>query len=656
MNKPNHVPVIPSKHFDLQQMLFASILDGLGFACTSPVYLTSNWLEEKFSFSSNGRHFSNTPYDYIQHWYLPLLRRGGTLPFFLVLDLGLSFLERDNAKYSEREGGGKEYQLLLERLIHTPESPANELIRRIKNHAFRIQHYERQERIPIAQQRTRHVFARQCFNAVPVFIESILPRLDQYLCLHKKYNLDDVRYCNFEWPLEGWDIDWLMTVRNPEDSFLKPLWSRYRETGMKDFNQDFFEALCHAGSRLTSQKFPDVEKLLISTACLGWSDTSQSFDSNKRDDASSRVNTNINHHGELPGETDLTLLLNYFRHHKLIFQDDRKNKRSFTKRTLTSSISKSRQPEGGFQEIGLQGQISHLLKSQLALLDFYPDVFYYKLYNHGLLYYMNTASRYRPMRMFIAFVVDMGPGMRSYLPKLGYRNALARELAAYLMEDTCRYVGPLEGVTLDISLQLCWPDRLKSVFLRFSDELARLLKTEDTFLFSLPEVFPFMFTLETAAVPFSQTARSEQITPAPPGMPGYLQDALDAIRKRVHQEAEVAFSEAGRRSSAVPYDCGHLAVITGDITNESNAPYFWRDFFENSRLLTMARHSFLHQFAIRDKEVDWATGTPEKSLKEPYQSLRESRAISSDASGSIRYGFVKQIIGEALRDRASFLA
>jgi hypothetical protein len=575
--------------------------------------------------------------------------------------LGLSFLERDNIKYSEREDGGKEYLLLLERLIHTHGSPANELIRKIKNDAFRIQSYERQERIPVAQQRTRHVFSRLCFNAVPVFIESLLPRLEQNLCPDKKYNLDDVRYSNFEWPLEGWNIDWLKAVRDPDDSLLKPLWSRYKEMGMKDFNQEFFDALCNAGSQLASHKFPDVEKLLIGAACLDWPDKSQSFDSDNKNETGNKEIANTYHQRDLPGEADLTLLSNYFRYHKLVFQDDRQNKRSFTKRTSTSSISKSRQPEGGFQEIGLQGQISHLLKSQLGLLDVHPNLFYYKLYNHGLLYYMNTTSRYRPMRMFFAVVVDMGPCTRNYLPELGYKNALARELAAYLIEDTCRYVGALEGVTLDISIQLCWPDRLKSVFLRFSEDHARLLKIEDPFVFSLPEVFPFMFTLETAAIPSSPAARSGQSISAV--VPGYLHDALDDIRKRVHQEAEIAFSEAGRRSSAIPYDCGHLAVITGDIKNESNAPVFWRDFFENSRLLALARHSFLHQFALRDKEVDWAAGTGEKSLREPYQSMREvsahlleSLAVSPESSGSIRHGFVKQVIDEALRDRASFLA
>jgi hypothetical protein len=656
MKKPNRVPTIPSNHIDRQQLLFASILDGLRFACISPVYLTRTWLAEKFGFSDDGRLFSNSPYDYVQCWYLPLLRRGSTLPFFAVLDLGVSFVERDNIAYSEREPAGKEYRLLLERLIHSHESPANELIRKIRNDALRIQHYERQERVPVAQQRTRQVFSRLCFNAVPIFIESLLPRLDQILGPAKKYNLDGVRYSNFQWPLEGWDIDWLKVIRNPDDSLLEPLWSRYREIGMKDFNQEFFDALCHAGSQITDHKFPDVEKLLIGAACLEWPERFQLPETDQNNASGNKVNTPLYHPEEPLGEADLTLLSNYYRHHKLLFEDDRQDKRSFTKRTLASNNTKSRQPEGGFQEIGLQGQISHLLKSQLGVLDANPGLFYYKLYNHGLLYYMNTASRYRPMRMFVAVVVDMGPGTRNYVPELGYRNALARELAAYLIEDTCRYVAPLEGVTLDISIQLCRPDRLKSFFLRFTEEHARLLKTEDPFLFCLPEVFPFMFTLETAAIPAGQKAPSGQNISARPGMPGYLQDALDAIRRRVHKEAEVAFSEPGRRSSAVPYDCGHLAVITGNTENESDAPVFWRDFLENSRLLALARHSFLHQFALGDNEIEWAAGTSEKILKEPYRSMRKRLAVSSEASGSIRFGFVKQIIDEALRDRASFQA
>ena len=127
--------------------------------------------------------------------------------------------------------------------------------------------------------------------------------------------------------------------------------------------------------------------------------------------------------------------------------DEARRYQRFRQSLIPREDLRSRSPECGNHGITRKGTLFSALRSYLAR-DEFVDLMYLK----KLLYFNRYAFRQEPHRVLLLWVIDRGAGMHALTPVGLRRDAVARRLAAYLIEDAARYFADVPAMTLHLGV------------------------------------------------------------------------------------------------------------------------------------------------------------------------------------------------------------
>ncbi len=562
-------------------------MSGLDYACAAPQYLHAAWLKDYWRLPGG-------PNEYLRRWYVPLLKCGYQVPFFLVLDLGLFFLDGLRfSRYADAATLDAEGQQLRTLYAHffnqLREQP---VMRKLLDTVERDGRYKKllmRQHDPLSGR----------LEAVPAFVKLCLIEWETrqspsfLIDPHAVQNLDEARWREAADRLEHH----LSAVKDT---------STWRQWGSgEDPNRSFLRAFLKDTLPSALTVSPAAGQIIRAT-CLGATQCA---------------------------DLDLLLLSNYTQYHLL-------DEAAFSQQELgplqraASAVSiptHSTARLGGYHGISYEGAWSSLVHSQLALLDQHESLFLHKYYDHKVLYYERRSPKTRPLSLLLAVLVDTGPALHRRLPGEGYYNALTREVAAYLVEDVARHLGALQ-LNLDVYLA-CFPASEGRPGIFFSARESSLDRHDDKPLLTQRlDTLDDFFRLDPP--------RAAAVDPiAASGEP----DRLAALR-RFKQRLATELAERTRRGEGVTsYDCLHLVIVTA----EQPAPP--QDLVQELSAGLATRSRLLHWLALDDHGVTWSTARAPSRLLE--QSARESYAQLRTAQ-SIRRQFLKIVIQEAVRSSA----
>jgi|SRR5215813_1708750 len=143
---------------------------------------------------------------------------------------------------------------------------------------------------------------------------------------------------------------------------------------------------------------------------------------------------------------DLPVLQACLNYQPLGLNDERRNRYERLRRTLSMRDSRSsRAPEFGNFGVTTKPNPTAILRSHLARENF---VYYY--YLKQALYFQRYRPQQEPHQALLAWLIDRGELMqrRVATPHGERRDALARQIAAYLIEDAVRYLRSLPAIEL----------------------------------------------------------------------------------------------------------------------------------------------------------------------------------------------------------------
>ncbi len=580
------------------------IAHGLQYCCTSPQYRDSRWLKRQIPNGSGAR-------DYLTRWYIPLIEKGFSLPFFMVLDLGLLFLIGQPSLQPPPSGGAagknkeqfqRDYYYWLYGMLSMPAfqslTTMLERDRRRKKIMQDWNSYRAGRKAFAPKQSLIHAEAslfEAKFDAAPTFLEFCLGDIDANHTGQFIFHPDAFR------EPERFDSIWEDPPSNPiESPVLAEKMNRELASEMiKEFPQKENEPLTR------------LKQTLIRSHSLGAANLES---------------------------TDLNLLGNYTQFYKLnkLIADSMTQETLPLKRARVLLPEKVRSREGGYHGIDYDGDWSSFVHSQLAIYMESKELFFNKYYNHKLLYYDRRQIQSRPPSILLAFFIDIGSAMRSKAEEEGYKNALAREISTFFIQDILRFVGWENLAALDIYVTCYRPGRVgPEFFLNAAEEKSSLSNIDDPLLTSIFKALDGFFFLDTAgADPASLGVGTDQEA---------LKMAIEHFHKRMIDEF-VLRTQQGQE--AIGYDCVHLSLLTHPAHQID--PAALREEIGGAGF--SARNQILNLFSLENSGVRWLTAKPADSKwnstldnPQPYQELR------SGAESSLRVCFFKTVIRETLR-------
>jgi hypothetical protein len=537
---PAGLPQVEDDPAALRTILFGGLNDLYGRA----EYLRPAWLRQ---------HGLAGPNLYILGWYAPLLEQGYSLPFQVILDLGLMVLE------------GLHYR---ERLARKPDQPFSRFLGEVRRWPlFRalladLEHDASQRRRKDSPS-PRGLQAQAAgmadfglrFQAARIFLEHCLAPLDT---LHTPDRLLDPRAVR---ALAWDDLTWQRLadrLERGENVLAEPEQLQYQQlaAASQAFHKKLADLLPAAALRLTP-----VEGCLVRAANLGFLDRPA---------------------------LDLALLDAYHQKYYQPGLEPTIRSLELLKRSAYVSIqTPSLQAEGGYQGISRQGKWSSLMRGQFALLHKTPELFLNNLYNHNALYYQRVSQRSRPVSLLTAVFIDSRPPM--HFPVHGGRSryAFGREMAAYLLEDQTQYLLGL-GLRVDQYLAAFpWSESYFHGFFRPA-EFMRPIKPggpPDPLLTNIPGIFPDYFRLVSSVTPLPGP-----IPPAP------LADAAGDFLRQMNTESA---RRAALGEASLYYDCLNIVILTDQEPQQQEAAAV------TNQVAGLARRSAVHWFQLARQQALW---------------------------------------------------
>lgn len=528
------------------------MLGGLNDLYGRAEYLRPAWLRQ---------HGLAGPNLYIQGWYAPLVEQGYSLPFQVVLDLGLMVLE--GLRYRERPARKPDqfFSHVLGEVSHWPVFRG--LLADLEHDTYQRRRKETPHARGTGAQAASNAEFRLRFQAARIFLEHCLAPLDT---LHSPDRLLDPRVVrSLEWDDRTWQqlADRLERGGNVLEGSEQ---LQYNQS--VPASQNFQKKLADLHPAAALQLTP-AETCLVRAANLGFLDGPA---------------------------LDLALLEAYQQKYYLPGLEPSIRSLELLKRSAYVSIqTPSLQAEGGYQGISRQGKWSSLVRGQFALLQETPELFLNNIYNHNALYYQRVSQRTRPVNLLTAVFIDCRPPMHTPIHAWRSRYTFGRELAAYLMEDQNHY---LVGLGLQVDLYLAafpWPEPYFHGFFRPAEyrRAARSARPQpgqdarapNQLLTNIPGIFPEFFQLIST------------ITPLPGPIPtAALADAAGYFLRQMN-------SESARRSALgegeLYYDCLNIVIFTDQEPQKEEANAV------ESQVSGLARRIAIHWFQLGHKQVTW---------------------------------------------------
>jgi hypothetical protein len=221
-------------------------------------------------------------------------------------------------------------------------------------------------------------------------------------------------------------------------------------------------------------------RALFPNAPNGQEDLPRTFGQAFEREASSLLTVSSAHVAAGAEGLDLPVLQACLNYQPISLTDIQAARYKHLRRTLSPRQNRSaRSPECGNHGITTKGNETAVLHSYLARDDFIERV-----YLHQVLYWDRYAAQLEPHRVLLAWILDRGRAMQARTPTGQRRDAVARQLAAHLLEDAVRYFNAVPALDLRVAVLLHNGERregLRGRMITPPPELLRQAPSAETF-------------------------------------------------------------------------------------------------------------------------------------------------------------------------------
>jgi hypothetical protein len=537
-------------------------------------------------------------------WYLPLLRKGFALPFFVVLDLGMAFFDSCSGIHPRLAPPGS-----AETSVHSP-ALAKDLAKysRLINNLFgQPSLIAMADQIQLASRAGGAKEGRlRRFHAAGLFLEHCLTALDSLAFARVRCAPELITaVAEDQTAMKNLDLNLVGASNDFRDAF-----------GVTNPNQLFLHSLAEYAANAAG------EELL--------------------DGATTRLVLSAGAGIDQPSELDLLLLKNYEDFYLLPSTSLSFNQLKTLQRLSRVRLpSRSRKKAGGYYGISSHGDWGSLLGSEWGTLAARPELFLNNLYNHQMLYYDRSQPITHPLKVALVVLVDHSPALRRKRCEEGPFGSLANELAAYLCEDTLRALASLGNVTFYACLAHFGGPAVPDVYcLNLSEAQRALAKEGLPVLGSLPQAVAAFFRLQSALLPAPEASAEVSLGETASVALRQAQLALERCMERQATDDEPERD----------FDSAHLVVISD---RQGQRSLFQKGSFL-AGLHIAAHRQDRHVFEIGIDGVNWYLSprlfndqcVPDAT--ESYKSLRGDKKSSAEPRWQIRTRFLARVIREML--------